>query len=550
MKIYAAFLASTLSLLPLTEALGARLEAEAPIVAVTVFPDRAQVFRAVEVTLPAGATTLAVGGLPASLLVETLRVEGEGAAGLQIGSVEARKVFAAEVVQEEERRLRRELEELRDLVRVQDDNVAAARMVLEFIAALGREVPRTESEDIARGEVDPERWQSAWSAIGQGAADAFTRVRQADAEKRALQRRIQQKERELAQIRTGRRASLEALVKLDAPADGKARLSLSYQLPGASWRPLYDARLETESGALRLVQIGEVRQATGEDWRNVELTLSTARPGRGAQPPHLDTWFVDFLRAYPVLSEALSDEAVQLEARGGLAAPAEAPVAKAMVPAAPVTAQVVSSDFAARYRIPGEASVAADNAPQKFVMVERDLEADLRLRAVPKVRPEAFLLGEVTYEGDEPLLPGPLSVFRDGAFVGRGHLELARPGETFELAFGADDRVRIDHRLVKGERSEEGIITKDQRFERRYRIEVTNHHDRPFEVVVLDHMPVPKDERIEVALLRNMTKPEKRNFEGRTGVLAWISKLKPQEKRTINFGYEISFPEGETVPGF
>ena len=67
MKIYAAFLASTLSLLPLTEALGARLEAEAPIVAVTVFPDRAQVFRAVEVTLPAGATTLAVGGLPASL---------------------------------------------------------------------------------------------------------------------------------------------------------------------------------------------------------------------------------------------------------------------------------------------------------------------------------------------------------------------------------------------------------------------------------------------------------------------------------------------------
>ena len=242
MKIYAAFLASTLSLLPLTEALGARLEAEAPIVAVTVFPDRAQVSRAVEVTLPAGATTLAVGGLPASLLVETLRVEGQGAAGLQIGSVEARKVFAAEVVQEEERRLRRELEELRDLVRVQDDNVAAARMVLEFIAALGREVPRTESEDIARGEVDPERWQSAWSAIGQGAADAFTRVSQADAEKRGLQRKIQQKERELAQIRTGRRASLEALVKLDAPADGKARLSLSYQMPGASWRNAFRMR--------------------------------------------------------------------------------------------------------------------------------------------------------------------------------------------------------------------------------------------------------------------------------------------------------------------
>ena len=61
---------------------------------------------------------------------------------------------------------------------------------------------------------------------------------------------------------------------------------------------------------------------------------------------------------------------------------------------------------------------------------------------------------------------------------------------------------------------------------------------------------MPRDERIEVKLLGNMTKPDEKSFEGRPGVVAWTSKYEPQQKKTINFGYEITFPEGETVPGF
>lgn len=559
MKLTAALLAPALFLAALTiqplGAAAARLEAKAAIVAVTVFPDRAKITRALEVTLPAGETTLAVGDLPASLQVDSLRVEGAGVGGLQIGSVEARPVFSENLVRDAERRLRQELLDLRDLLRAQDDAVAAARLQLEFIAALGREVPKSESQDIARGEVDPERWRAAWGAIGQGAAGAFGQIRQAETEKRGLQAKIQQKERELGQIRTGRRASIEALVKLTAPNEGKARIEISYQLGGASWRPLYDARLETESGALELVQIGEVRQNTGEDWTDIELTLSTARPGQGAQPPRIDTWFVNFLQPRVALEGFSEQSKGELELRtltDALSADTAAPAAEppSLAAAAPVTAQVVAGGFAARYRIPGESSVTADSAPQKFVMTQRDLTADLRIRAVPKVRPEAFLLGEVTYEGEEPLLPGPLAIFRDGAFVGRSQLALARPGETFELAFGADDRVRVDYRLVKGERSEEGIINKDQRFERRYRIEVTNHHDRAIAVTILDQIPVPRDERIEVKLLRNMTNPKESDFEGRPGVVAWVSDYEPQEKKTINFGYEITFPEGKMVPGF
>lgn len=65
-------------LVPCGQLFAADLPVTAPIKAVTVFPDRAEVTRVVDVSLPAGATTLVIDNLPASLFPESVRVSGEG----------------------------------------------------------------------------------------------------------------------------------------------------------------------------------------------------------------------------------------------------------------------------------------------------------------------------------------------------------------------------------------------------------------------------------------------------------------------------------------
>src|SRR5215510_11950804 len=50
--------------LPGSEIRAADLSVRAPVCAVTVFPDRAEVTRIIEATVPAGATTLVLEGLP------------------------------------------------------------------------------------------------------------------------------------------------------------------------------------------------------------------------------------------------------------------------------------------------------------------------------------------------------------------------------------------------------------------------------------------------------------------------------------------------------
>ncbi len=524
----------------------ADLPVAAPIRAVTVFPDRAEVTRVVEADLPAGATTLVIDDLPASLMPESVRVSGEGGREVVIGSVETKPVYEEAAVSEMERRLQAEIQRLQDRRRGAEDRIASLQVQLDFIATIGREMPATANDEIVRGAMDPAKWQAAWTALSGGAAEARSGMRAAEIEMRDIDAGIAKLQQELAQIETGRTATVVARINLDAAIATDATLRLSYQLPDATWQPLYDARLDSESRSVDLVQMGQVQQRTGEDWSGVQLTLSTAQPAVGAVLPELTTWFLQIM-----------DMQARSEAYGAtLSAPAEPQNMADMdesrddkLKIAKMNAQLVASEFAAEYRIPGSASVPSDASPHKFAIGTHELPAQLAVRAVPKQLPLAHLYATVTYNGVEPLLPGPVSVFRDGAFVGTDFMDMLRPREEEQLGFGVDDKVRVEYRLEEGERSTGGIFEASQRTERRYRIEVANHHSRPMEITVLDNLPVARDERIEIEQLSTSTKPTVTDWQDQKGVLAWTSNFEPGEERVIRFGYAVTTPEGVLLAG-
>jgi len=539
-------------LVPCSQLFAADLPVTAPIKAVTVFSDRAEVTRAMNVSLPAGATTLVIDNLPASLFPDSVRVTGEGGKDVVIGSVETKPFYEEAAVSALERRLQAEIEALSDRRRAAEDRIASLQVQLDFISTIGRDMPATANEEIVRGSMDPAKWQAAWSALSSGAAEARQGMRAAEIEMRDIDVKTAKLQQELAQVQTGRSATMVARINLEAAAPAGATLHLSYQLPDATWSPLYDARLDSEAGSVDLTQLGQVRQRTGEDWSGVELTLSTAQPAVGAVLPEMSTWFVQ------VLEEAggLRGEASTLG--GALQELAPEPQNMADMSEfrgdekdklAKLNAQLVASEFAAEYRIPGSATVPSDAAPHKFSIATHELAAKLAVRTVPKQTPFAHLYATVTYNGAEPLLPGQVAVFRDGAFVGNDMMDMLRPQEEEQFGFGVDDKVRVEYRLEDGEKSTEGLFTSDNRLERRYRVEVANHHAKPMEITVLDALPVSQDERIEVEQLGGTTRPTDDSWQDHKGVLAWTSEFKPGEERVIKFGYAVTFPEGTAVAG-
>jgi uncharacterized protein (TIGR02231 family) len=263
--------------------------------------------------------------------------------------------------------------------------------------------------------------------------------------------------------------------------------------------------------------------------------------------PDIYPWWIDFRQPRPVLREGARMKA---ESRADKALAGALSVQSAPVEAKEKEAQAVTSEFSVRYRIPGRVTVPADNSKHRFVLNKQQLHAQLTARSAPKLDKRAFLYGKLEYQGEAPLLPGPWQLQRDGTFVGTQHNKTLRPGEEVALAFGADDAIEIDYKLLKDERSEEGLLSRERRVQRRYRISVTNHHQRKLSISVFDQLPVSRDEDIQVALSEDATRPSQQDVDNRPGVLEWTRTLGPQEKWLIHFGYDVSYPKDKKIPGF
>jgi uncharacterized protein (TIGR02231 family) len=335
---------------------------------------------------------------------------------------------------------------------------------------------------------------------------------------------------------------------------GAIELRLSYLVPNASWRPIWDARLDPERREVELSFHGSVQQTTGEDWSDVTLALSTAQPGRGLYVPELFPQFLD---------KAQRPAPVRQRSRGAPGAPAaapsmaEEPFAKSMDmaeeldveplqhPEATFTQGLLSATFTA----PRRESVDGAGRARKVMLSRIPLEAELMRVSAPRQDPQAYLTAKASNATGAPLLAGEASVFVGDEFVGRAQLPLTPPGGELQLAFGADDRVKIERRMVERKHETAGIVSKDDVYRYRTLTKVKNLYATPVKVRVLDLVPVSRDEIIEVKLLEGTTAPTGPGDAARPGVRTHEVELKPGEERSIDLRYEVRFPRGQAIAG-
>lgn len=531
---------STVLVLALLPGLAPSARAETGRVAnVTVFPDRALVTRVIELDASAGDLELTVNGLPARLDRDSLQVRASGPEGLTLGAVELRPVRGVDRLGAEGRELEERIRELEDRRRAVVNRIEALEIQLALIRALGVQP--------GEGAPPPDTWTRAIETVGERARAALDGKLDAEREIRDFDRELEQLRRQLEDLGAAERDTLDARIGYRSAGAGRARFEIRYTVPGARWRPIHELRLDTESSTMRLTQRAEIRQSTGEDWSGVELHVSASRPELGGRLPELETWYVDLPRPAPeppqrrAAAEA-APEPVPPPPPPPPPPPAAA-VEQAMEEADLMTALLAAGDFSAEYRVPGRVDVPADNSEHRFNLAVHELPVEIGARAVPKARPQAYLYAEATYDGAAELLPGTATLYQDGVLVGSTVLDALPPGGELAAAFGVDERIQIDYQTRQDTRGTEGRIRRQNRRQRGYVIEVTNGHTRRMPITILDQIPVPRDERIDVELTDASESPTDRDVNGRPGVLEWTHQYAPGETRRITFGYRATFPD-------
>lgn len=86
----------------------------------------------------------------------------------------------------------------------------------------------------------------------------------------------------------------EILVTVSARAATTAKLELSYYVKDAGWFANYDLRVKDVSSPIDLAFKANVFQSSGEDWKDVKLTLSNGDPTLSGVAQELEPWYLRF----------------------------------------------------------------------------------------------------------------------------------------------------------------------------------------------------------------------------------------------------------------
>ena len=524
-----------------------RLAPAARITAVTVYADRALTTRSANLDLKPGSYLIAFDSLPVLIQDDSVRVEGKGSAGATIVGLEIKRAF---LEQSGEKRVKELDDEIRGLelrsgtLDAKQAGLSAQKTFLESIrVAWGDRI----SKELAIGRPSTAELQDASGFVGTGVTKVEELTREIAVEKKIIKDKIDALRRQRDEATGSRRKETKSVeVTVEIARAGNLTLELSTVIPQAGWQPAYDVRLAPDAKTAELTFRALVRQQTGEDWKDIDLTLSTAHPATGGAPPELRPWRISFFRPRPLAAPMMSAAPVRAKKAAGMQAESfrsDNALAEE-APAAFATAQISDEQSSVAFHIPRPLDIPADGTRHGAVVAIEQLPITMEFLAIPKVSPYVFLKSEMVNRAAYPLLPGQVNTFTGNTYTGSSQLKKVAAGEKFDLFFGADDQVTVKREELQ-QRKEAGIFSKN-RVSYRYRLELSNFRKDPLLVTLRDQLPVPGDEEIKVALDEPSMKPEEIKADG---TITWKTPLQAGEKKELTFGIVVEYPKDREITG-
>jgi uncharacterized protein (TIGR02231 family) len=527
------------------------------ITEVAVYADRARVTRSGAVTLPAGTARFAFGKLPGWLDEGSVRVVVSPAGAAELVDVQVLKTWLARPDDEEIQKAILAVQDLADRIAALDDERAAldarARQIDSIRAFSLEKLP----QDVAAREVKVEEYAGVVKFVGDSLLELARARRELDKVRRELQPELTARQRALNELR--QRAQLEqrtVLVTLKADAAREASVTLAYMLPGATWEPLHEVRAANGANAVGLASFGVVTQTTGEDWDNVAVSLSTQRPTDTIRIPELEALLLGSGRALAWrqsgAGETFKTATAQFEAQsvagnelfniGRLAAGDFARNYEQQKARQSRVTEVFQSiqqqrGTTAHFIALGPQTIRTDGRPVRVPIGAAQLAASPRIMAAPELSLNATHIVELTNAGRQPLLPGRVLLYVDGAFLGTTDMEFVAQGESFPMFLGVADEIKLSRSLDR-KRSSLSWSGRRARMQVSFVVSAENLSERPVTLQLADRVPVSETEEIRVVSVR--VAPEGRPDP--KGLIKWELTLSPKQTREFRIEYTLDYP--------
>ncbi len=526
---------------------------ESKITSVTVYADRAQITRSATTYLTKGEHKILFDELPQNIEQKSIQANGKGNATLR--DVTFKTEQFAQITDEKKKSLINKLQELQDNQNELNDKTSQAQDVKQVVKDILAKLTST-SEENENVELDPEKWikmvefyRSKQETLDKEIRDTEKLLRDLNAAIDKVRREI----RELGQQAYKYKNMVEVLV--DVQKEGNLKLDLSYIVYGPSWKPIYDLRVDSQEKTMHLTYKSNIFQTTGEDWIDVDLKLSTAKPNISAQPPELYPHYISIYRPVRRDMDIMTGGLTADYGRSNkmASAPKEMSAQESIEELEDISYSISTIESGATsvvFDIDGSSTIKSDNEPHLVTITIQEFPAGFRYSTIPKHSQYAYLKTKVKNDSDYPFLPGDTNVFLDNNFVANSFLKAVAPTEEFWTFLGVDEGIKVEYKFVKKFDETGGLFVEKNKKIFEYLIKITNNKKTQEEIVVWDQLPISQNEKVKVKLIEPAYKEDTKDLKiNEHKYIEWFFEPKPGEEILIPFKYSVEYPIGTQIEG-
>jgi uncharacterized protein (TIGR02231 family) len=508
---------------------------------VTVFLNGAQVTRVATVNIAPGNATLVFGNISPEIDPQSIQVHANSE--FTILSVKHQMDYLSDVGKEK---------------KVEDLQVQCKRITDEIASRNNELAIYQEEEELLRKSLAPNPQNTNQDIVKLKQALDFQTQRLTEIKKKeqtlgnevtALSEQLQKYTQQLNETNSNPgTANSVILVNVSSKTALQSEFSLSYLVHRASWSPAYDIRAKNVNSPIKISYKANVVQQSGEDWKNIRLTLSTGNPSVNAIKPELNPYYLNIA---PPAAQYKSNQLNEVVVVGyGTKASDDydtnADVALrdkvAGVKTIPVSVNQVENQTSVEFKIDDPYSIPADGKQCMVEIQSYDINAAYQYVTVPKLSTDVFLTAKLTDWNKYNFLPGQTNLYFEGTFLGKSYINTNSAADTLNLSLGVDKGIVVTRKSAKELTGKQGIGA-NKKETRDWLIEVKNHKNQPVNLLVEDQVPVSQNSSIEVET-ENLSGGE---LDKDSGEVKWNMNLKPMNGKKIELKYIVKYPKNQLL---
>ncbi|MFI5139701.1 MAG: mucoidy inhibitor MuiA family protein [Sphingobacteriales bacterium] len=263
------------------------LQVASKVQKVVLFLNGAQVTRTAMVNVNAGTSQLVFGGISPGLDVQSIQVHANGE--FTILSVKHELDYLNEQAKQ------KQVEELQAMQKAIRDKIDLQNSLIAIYQAEENMLAKNQVVSGENTGLDVVKLKQALDFQTERLTILKEKQQTVNNQVAALNLELQKYDRQIAAITKGSStATSNIIVTISSKTVLQSLFTLSYVVHNASWYPTYDIRAKDINSPVSIAYKANVSQQSGEDWKNIKLTLSTGNPTVSGNKPELNPYYLNF----------------------------------------------------------------------------------------------------------------------------------------------------------------------------------------------------------------------------------------------------------------